>query len=159
MISFPTRTVSTRGFAKSDEPFLTGTAERLNPGATTSPRDQQDLQSYISNLDGDALLAEPNAEAFVAMIGTEPAGIIAVQPDADYFTNHARAHVDFLVVARETEGQGVGRALISYVERWARERGLAEVVLDAFGGNAGAIAFYERSGFSPDHIRLTKTLV
>jgi RimJ/RimL family protein N-acetyltransferase len=48
---------------------------------------------------------------------------------------------------------------MGHVEHWAREHGCREVVLDVFAGNNGAIAFYERSGYRPDHIRMTKSLV
>ena len=68
------------------------------------------------------------------------------------------AYVDILAVSSEFEGRGVGRALLSHVEQWARERDFVEVVLDVFAGNAHAIAFYTRLGYAPDHIRLAKPL-
>jgi GNAT superfamily N-acetyltransferase len=61
-------------------------------------------------------------------------------------------------VAQDVEGKGVGRALLDYVERWARDHGYREVVLDVFAGNQRAIAFYERQGYRPDHIRMAKPL-
>jgi ribosomal protein S18 acetylase RimI-like enzyme len=47
---------------------------------------------------------------------------------------------------------------MDYIERWARDRAFREVVLDVFAGNERAIAFYERQGYRPDHIRMAKPL-
>ena len=116
------------------------------------------LDRFFSDLQRGKLLTEPGAEAFVATIDGEPCGLVSVHPDKDYFTGHPRAYVDILVVAREAEGKGVGRALMDHVERWARDRGFREVVLDVFADNQRAIAFYERQGYRPDHVRMAKPL-
>jgi ribosomal protein S18 acetylase RimI-like enzyme len=61
-------------------------------------------------------------------------------------------------VAHESERKGVGRALLAFVEHKARNQEFREVVLDVFAANHGAIAFYERQGYRPDHIRMVKPL-
>jgi GNAT superfamily N-acetyltransferase len=116
------------------------------------------MDRFFSDLENGRLLTEPGAEAFVAMLHGEPSGLVSVHPDADYFTGHPRAYVDILVVAEEAEGRGVGRALMDHVEHWARDHNCREVVLDVFAGNEGAIAFYERCGYRPDHLRMAKAL-
>jgi GNAT superfamily N-acetyltransferase len=147
-----------RSYEEADREFLTAVVHRLHPGTTESPRDPAAMERFFAGLAQGELFSEPGDEAFVATIGKRPAGIIVVHPDKDYFTGHPRAYVDILVVAPEAEGQGVGRALLRHVEEWARERGFREVVLDVFAGNSSAIAFYDRVGYRPDHIRLTKCL-
>jgi GNAT superfamily N-acetyltransferase len=151
--------VRIRAFAEEDGPFLARVAHRIHPGETVSPRDPAAFDRFVAGLQAGRLLTEPGAEAFVATVGDEPCGLIAVHPDRDYFTDHPRAYVDLLVVAPEAEGRGVGRALMERVERWARENGCKEVVLDVFAGNEGARAFYERCGYRPDHIRMAKPVV
>ncbi len=150
--------IAVRPFSAEDQPFLSRVAPRIHPGQTVSPRDPEAFDRFFSDLERGRLLSEPGAEAFVATIDGEPCGLISVHPDKDYFTDHPRAYVDILVVAREAEGRGVGRALMDHVERWARDRGFREVVLDVFSDNRGAIAFYERQGYRPDHIRMAKPL-
>lgn len=147
-----------RFYEEVDRAFLAAVVHRLHPGPTESPRDSAAMERFFAGLAQGELFSEPGGEAFVATLGGRPAGIIVVHPDKDYFTGHPRAYVDILVVAPEAEGQGVGRALLRHVEDWARERGFREVVLDVFAGNSGAIAFYDRVGYRPDHIRLTKRL-
>jgi GNAT superfamily N-acetyltransferase len=148
-----------RPFQADDRPFLASVAQRLHPGETTSPRDPRVLEKYLNELAGSRLLQDPGAEAFVATIDGEPLGVIAVNPDADYFTGHPRAYVNILVVAPRAEGRGLGRRLLEHVEGWARERGYHEVVLDVFSGNDAAMAFYERCGYRPDHVRMAKSLL
>src|SRR5215207_7923222 len=153
-----TNSIEVRPFTAEDQAFLAGVACRIHPGRTVSPRDPAALDRFFADLQRGKLLTEPGAEAFVATIEGEPCGLVSVHPDTDYFTGHPRAYVDILVVALEAEGKGVGRALMDHIERWARHNVFREVVLDVFAGNQRAIAFYERQGYRPDHIRMAKPL-
>jgi ribosomal protein S18 acetylase RimI-like enzyme len=130
----------------------------MHPGQTASPRDPAALDKFFSDLGDGKFLTKPGALAFVATIDGQPCGLISFYPDRDYFTDHSRAYVDNLAVAQESEGKGVGRALLDYVERWAHKHDFREVVLDVFAGNQRAVAFYERLGYRPDHIRMVKPL-
>jgi ribosomal protein S18 acetylase RimI-like enzyme len=150
--------VAIRPFSAEDQPFLAQVAPRMHPGQTASPRDPATLDRFFSDLGDGNFLSKPGAQAFVATIDGQSCGVISFYPDRDYFTDHPRAYVDNLAVAQESEGKGVGRALLDYVERWARDHGYREVVLDVFAGNQRAIAFYERQGYRPDHIRMAKPL-
>jgi ribosomal protein S18 acetylase RimI-like enzyme len=150
--------VSVRQYTPEDQPFLARIASRMHPGQTASPRVPAALDRFFAELGEGKFLTKPGAMAFVATIEGQPCGLISFYPDKDYFTDHPRAYVDNLVVAQESERKGVGRTLLDYVEGWAREHGYREVVLDVFAGNHGAIAFYERQGYLPDHIRMAKPL-
>jgi GNAT superfamily N-acetyltransferase len=150
--------IGVRPLAPDDDAFLARMVERLYPGQTVSPRDPAVMRRFFAELDGSRLLDKPGTAVFVGTLEEEPAGVIAVHPDTDYFTDHPRAYVDILAVALEAEGQGVGKALLRHAEEWARARGFLEVVLDVFAGNEGATTFYERCGYRPDHIRMAKPL-
>lgn len=150
--------IAVRNFEGVDQSFLARVAGRLRPAETASPRDAETIERYFADFTERTLLREPGALAFVAMLDAAPAGIIAVHPDTDYFTGHPRAYVDVLVVVPEYEGRGVGSALMDHVERWARQNGFREVVLDVFASNVDAIEFYRRRGYQPDHIRMAKGL-
>lgn len=53
-------------------------------------------------------------------------------------------HIGRMAVLREWRGQGVGAAILNALIAAARERGLAEVMLNA---QTHALGFYARSGF------------
>lgn len=71
------------------------------------------------------------------------AGVLGVRV-VHTFARGAHLHVDDLVVASAFRGRGVGRRLLRYAERQARERGLEQVFLDS---RPGALGFYEREGY------------
>src|SRR5918997_5921129 len=127
--------VAIRSFSPEDGPFLARVASRMHPGQTASPRDPEAFDRFFSGLGDRQFLTKPGAQAFVATIDGEPCGLISFYPDKDYFTDHPRAYVDNLVVAQESERKGVGRALLAFVERRARDDGYREVVLDVFAAN------------------------
>jgi ribosomal protein S18 acetylase RimI-like enzyme len=159
---FPSQTgiiyVAIRPYRTDDQSLLARVAPRMHPGQTASPRDPETLDRFFAELGEGTFLTKPGARAFVATLDGQPCGLTSFYPDTDYFTDHPRAYVDSLAVAQECEGKGIGRALLDYVERWARDRGYREVILDVFVGNRRAIGFYERQGYQPDHIRMAKPL-
>jgi ribosomal protein S18 acetylase RimI-like enzyme len=148
--------VEVRPLVEEDLALLRQVIRRLVPGATGSPRDPAAMDQFFTRLESGDFSLDPGSDGLVASIDGAAVGLMTIHPDTDYFTGHPRAHVDHLAVAAEAEGKGVGRTLLEHAEQWARERGCREVVLDVFASNTGAIAFYERCGYRPDHIRMAK---
>lgn len=72
------------------------------------------------------------------------AGLMAVQPIAD---------VQTIAVVPEREGQGIGTRLLTMLVDAARERGMADVMLEVRSDNPRARALYERFGFEQIHVR------
>ncbi|MFJ8929939.1 GNAT family N-acetyltransferase [Streptomyces sp. NPDC102364] len=54
-----------------------------------------------------------------------------------------------LWVDPEHRGTGTGRALVDNVRAWAREQGLAPLIVHCSPGNDGGRAFYEALGMRP----------
>jgi GNAT superfamily N-acetyltransferase len=73
-----------------------------------------------------------------------------------------RLHVWELSVHRQTQGLGLGRALVRHAIRWARDRGLSALTLTTFRDVAWNEPFYRSLGFealaphdlTPDLVRL-----
>jgi ribosomal protein S18 acetylase RimI-like enzyme len=59
-----------------------------------------------------------------------------------------RLIVHALAVSPAAQGQGYGSALLGFCEARAREQGYTGLRLDAFSGNASALRFYARHGYS-----------
>ena len=53
-----------------------------------------------------------------------------------------------LVVDERCRGRGIGAALMSEVERWARERGAVKLRVGSRTTREGAHRFYEREGYA-----------
>lgn len=55
--------------------------------------------------------------------------------------------VQRLCVHPDGQRHGIGRFLMKFAERFAREQGFASIRLDAYTGNSGALALYECLGY------------
>lgn len=72
------------------------------------------------------------------------AGLMAVQPIAD---------VQTIAVVPDREGQGIGTRLLTLLIDEAKQRGMADVMLEVRSDNPRAQALYERFGFEQIHVR------
>lgn len=81
---------------------------------------------------------------FLAMDGDTGCGIIGAYEEEDATC----AQVISMWVAPEVRRAGVGERLMGAVVHWARSREVHELKLMVTSVNAGAIAFYQRMGFS-----------
>lgn len=158
MTSPPIGSVTIRPLVASDAPFLTYVSLRMLPDRTASPRDPETFRAYFEQMSPASLLNAPGSVAFVGELQGVVAGVISAHLDVDYFTNHPRLYVDTLAVADAAEGRGVGRALMAFIEDKGKEMGCREVVLDVFANNERAREFYERCGYTADHVRMAKPL-
>jgi ribosomal protein S18 acetylase RimI-like enzyme len=124
------------------------TAEQMDTGEIA------DLRAAFEQLDDPDRLLLIAARA----ANRDRLGFLYVVTLTDFFTRERHAHVSDLVVARDGEGQGVGRALMSAADAWARTRGHRFVTLSVFPDNRRALALYERLGFRTDVFRMLKLL-
>jgi len=108
------------------------------------------------------VLADENHGLFVAEAGGRVAGFLHVvahdTPPIPILVPRRLAVVDNLAVRRNLRRAGIGRALMGRAEAWARERGAAELDLNVFEFNAGAIAFYHSLGYETRTRRMIKGL-
>lgn len=88
----------------------------------------------------------------------EPLGFIYLQVQREFFTGRPHAHVSDLAVAEGADGKGVGRALVSAGEAWARAQGYDRLTLNVFATNTRARAFYAHLGFGEETLKLVKAL-
>jgi len=61
-------------------------------------------------------------------------------------------------IDEEHRGKGYGRALLNGLEQVAREHGLESIGLNVFAGNDYARRLYERAGYEPTSIHMSKRL-
>ena len=106
-------------------------------------------------------MSAPSAESVVLVAEIAEQGLVGValaETATDYFTKERHGYLAILAVSERAEGHGVGSALLTATEAWARTRGYRFLTLNVFAANARARAVYERAGFAPDTIRYAKVL-
>jgi len=106
-------------------------------------------------------LARPAAGS-VLLVADDPqlglVGILLLETRRDYFTDEPHGHVAILAVAREAEGQGLGRALLKAAEDWAQAQRFRRLTLAVFVDNRRAKDLYARQGWQPELETYFKTL-
>lgn len=88
----------------------------------------------------------------------ERIGFIHLQLVADALTGAATCHIGNLACAHGRDGRGVGSALLTFAERWAREHHCHFIVLNVFPGNRRARRLYQHHGFGEELVRLAKSM-
>ena len=73
---------------------------------------------------------------------------------AGYFSLHAlsapQCRVGLVAVGAASQGQGVGRALMTAALQSAAQHGVSEISVVTQGTSNGAVRYYESAGFRPD---------
>jgi len=87
-----------------------------------------------------------------------PLGFIHLNTTTDYYTRSEHAHIADLVVAPQGEGHGVGQALMTHAETWARALGFHWLTLSVFVENHHARALYRHMGYGEDIMGYIKEL-
>jgi GNAT superfamily N-acetyltransferase len=152
--------ISIRPATPQDRNFAVALADRLvdgfeAPSHRTKPEliegDRRALVEWFNKMpDGEAML--------IAELDGTPAGVAYLVTLVDYFNERPHAHLSVLAVDKAAEGRGVGSALLSACEQWARGRGSDRLTLSALVTNSRARALYERRGFNGEYVRYVLTL-
>lgn len=128
----------------------TGTPPNRNTGQVKAT-DLKIIGEAFENL-------QPEDEFLVAEQDGSVIGFIYLKTVIDYYTQQEIGYVSDIVVAKATEGQGVGRALMEAGEEWARSCGYAMMQLNVVVDNTQAQALYERMDYSPEWFKYVKPL-
>lgn len=61
------------------------------------------------------------------------------------------AHIEEMVIDKDSRGSGVGKSLVEHAVKFAKERGAYKVILDCSEDNVG---FYEKCGFRTHEVSM-----
>jgi GNAT superfamily N-acetyltransferase len=106
----------------------------------------------------EGILADPSYDTLIAERAGEIAGMAGLHLERFYEKDEPCARIMALVVGSEHRGLGIGRALISAAEDWARRRGAGDVMLTTHKRRADAHRFYRSVGYEATGYRFYKEL-
>ena len=112
----------------------------------------------------EELVAKPDTLLLLAFSGDAAVGyelghVLAVDetwiPDT-WVTGSRIGEIESLSVLPQYRGSGLGSELIDRLERRLRATGVEDLILGALPGNTDAIRLYERRGYQPTWLHLTR---
>lgn len=71
-------------------------------------------------------------------------------------TGRRIGEIESLAVVAERRGEGIGTALLDGLEQELRDAGVHDLVVGALPGNAAALRLYERRGYRPTWLYLSR---
>lgn len=112
----------------------------------------------------EELLTKPDTLLLLALVDDEPIGygLTRVMGVADSWiedtwkTGDRIGEIESLSVLPAYRGSGLGSELLEQLEAHLHERGVDDLILGALAGNADAIRLYERRGYRPTWLYLSK---
>jgi GNAT superfamily N-acetyltransferase len=143
-----------------DEAFVLATTERLGAFPVPAWRTPAEIAAgEVRTLAAHFRAPLADAALLLAVDGEgRRLGFVFLEARQDYFTLARHAHVATLAVTGESEGSGVGRALLEASERWAHEQGFTMLTLNVFESNLRARSLYEHLGYRPETLHYVKML-
>jgi diamine N-acetyltransferase len=111
----------------------------------------------------DAAIAARDGALVVAELDGGVAGLVRIverhAPGGPPFVPRRFVMVEEIVVRGDRKRRGIGRQLMTYVDTWARERGIDEVELTVWAFNDPAQALFTHLGYTTVQHRMRHTLV
>jgi GNAT superfamily N-acetyltransferase len=104
------------------------------------------VEADEARIEGSLFGEKPCAEAVIAYLGEEPAGLAIFFSTYSTFLGRPGIYLEDLFVEPKLRGYGVGKALLVYLAKLTRERGGARLEWSVLNWNEPAIQFYKGLG-------------
>jgi GNAT superfamily N-acetyltransferase len=85
-------------------------------------------------------------------------GFARVDTAKPYVKHDRVGYLGLMFVEPAYRGRGVNSAVIVELKRWCRSRGVQELRLEVYPGNASAVKAYEKAGFMPQMLEMRMPL-
>jgi GNAT superfamily N-acetyltransferase len=142
--------INIREYVPSDLESLTALMTDLG-----SPSSVEDMEKRMKLIESN-----PYYSTFVAIINDKVVGMAGVRLNITYTSNKLKTQISSLVTKKEYQGQGIGRALINYIEEWCRSQGSDFLYLTSGikEERLSAHEFYKKVGFEITGYRFVKRI-
>lgn len=87
-----------------------------------------------------------------------PIGCLWVGNAIDQVRGDRHPHIFLLYVMPEYRHRGIGKALMNYIENWAKQRGYGKIGLQVFQTNTPALDLYHQLGYQEQSLWMVKSL-
>lgn len=87
-----------------------------------------------------------------------PIGCLWVGNAIDQVSGDRHPHIFLLYVMPEYRHRGIGKALMNYIENWAKQKGYGQIGLQVFQTNIPALNLYHQLGYQEQSLWMVKSL-
>ncbi len=94
----------------------------------------------------------------LAWVDQQAVGLTALRVVPSFFYTAPHAELTELFVQQEYRRKGIGRALLTFAERLARQKGARDIILLTDFYNEPALKFYHAMGYNHHDVALSKSL-
>lgn len=142
--------IKIRPYAQEDIESLTELMTDL--GSPSSIEEMEERMKLIES--------RTNYFTFVATLNEKVVGMIGVRQNFTYTSNKIKTQISALVTKKEYQGQGIGKALITFIEEWTRSNGSDFLYLTSGikEERFNAHEFYKKNGFEITGYRFVKRI-
>jgi len=127
------------------------TLYRFEQGIITAARPYNETlkPGHINYYDLKEMLGLPNVHIVVAVDGDKiiGSGYARIQSAKPFLQHEQYAYLGFMYVEPGYRGKGVNQLILDALKTWSESRGIYELRLHVYNGNATAIRAYEKAGF------------
>lgn len=148
-------TFSVRQAVPTDGPGVLDLAHRLEEGVAPW-RDRPNVATAVRSW-VETSMGEDDHACFVAEDGGRIVGFVSVTSTI-HWSGPTEAYIGELMVCKQVEGMGVGRALAEEAATWGRTNGYERITLTTGAANERARRFYHSLGFDDEDIKLSRAL-
>ena len=154
-----TKNLIIRPAQDTDREFIFKLSPRLAEVATLPWHSDAVVQKMHDDYFAEVFASNSPLQAtFIAEDDNEPLGFIHTCSRKDEISGEASGTVPLLGVTPKSQGLGVGKALITAAEGWAKEQGYRLLHLEVFSHNNKAQGFYQQLGFETEILHMIKEL-
>lgn len=106
------------------------------------------------------LMVDDQVRFLVAQSGGEivACGFARIDESKPYLTHHRHAYLGLMYTREGHRGRGINSLIIEALKEWCISRGIYEMRLDVYAGNAPAVRAYEKAGFEKNLVEMRMAL-
>ena len=143
----------------TDREFIFGLSPRLAEVAGLPWHSDKAVQKMHDDYFAEVFAnSSPLQATYIAEKNKVALGFIHTRSHKDDVSGEACGTVPLLGVCPKAQGLGVGKALITAAEQWAKEQGYRLLHLEVFANNDKAQGFYQNLGFEAEILHMIKEL-
>ena len=123
-------------------------AERpFDPALKRGTTHYYDIREMIESPDVRLVVAESDGRLIAS-------GYARIEKAKPYYEHRHHSYLGFMYVVPEHRGKGVNKLIVDALFDWSRDRGVQEIRLEVYSGNAAAIRAYEKAGFTQNLVTM-----